>query len=61
MAFYEKPKKMDKILRVFVTLCILLLFGVIAFGIFISRDGGAGFRNLIEGGSSETPSFDLRP
>ncbi len=59
MNYYGKPGKVDWILRVFVTLCVILLVGVIAFGILISRDGGAGFRNLIEGGSSEN-TFDIR-
>lgn len=53
MAFYEKPTKLDKALRIFLILCGLLLLGVLAFGIFISRDGGAGFKNLIEGRSME--------
>jgi len=55
MDYYGKPGKVDWILRVFVTLCVLLLVGVMVFGILISRDGGAGFRDLMNGSSSESP------
>jgi len=53
---YPKPKGTigTKIANLFVTLCLLIFAGVIVVGIIISRDGGAGFKNLIEG-SGDNP------
>ena len=51
---YPRPKRSfgTWTANIFVTLCILLFSGVIIFGIMVSRDGGAGFRNLVGGGDN---------
>ena len=48
---YPEPKKSFGTLtaNIFVTLCILIFAGVIIFGIMVTKDGGAGFRNLVGG------------
>ena len=48
---YPKPKKSAGtwFANIFVTLCVLIFVAVLAVGIFIARDGGEGFRNLVSG------------
>ena len=48
---YPRPKKSfgTWTANIFVTLCILIFAGIIIFGIMVSKDGGAGFRNLVGG------------
>ncbi len=55
---YPKPKKSwgTWFLQIFLGVSVLILIGAIAFGIFISKDGGEGFRNLTSGGDGP---FDL--
>jgi len=49
---YPKPKKSlgTWFTHIFLGVAVLIFIGAIAFGIFISKDGGDGFRNLTSGG-----------
>ena len=51
--YYGRPKKgkMDWLTSIFFGLSVLIFIGVVVVGILISRDGGAGFRDLISGDS----------
>jgi len=53
---YPKPKKdaMGWAITIFVGVAVVLLIGVVAFGIFITQGGGESFSNL-RGGDSDSP------
>ena len=56
MSYYGRPKKgkMDWLIGIFVALCVLTLVGALAFCFIVSKDGGAGFRNLMGGGNDSS-------
>ncbi len=53
---YPKPKKdvMGWAITIFVGMAVVLLIGVVAFGIYITQGGGQNFNNL-KGESTDSP------
>lgn len=57
---YPKHKKtaIARATQIVLGASVLLLVGAVAFCVLVSRGGGAGFKNLISGGSGGSRSSD---
>lgn len=52
-----KKSGMTWLTQIFVGISVLVFVGAIAFGIMVTRDGGAGFQNLLSGDSGHSLSI----